>query len=184
MRQVHSSFDPISRSDARVLILGSAPSQRSLQASQYYAHPQNAFWDIMASWTSCPRQEPYPRRCQALIDCGIALWDVAQRFHRPHSSLDARLEAVDPIPLDHFLLEHPDIQSVLLNGAKATDIFLRHLLPRAPRTLQWFRLPSTSPAWAALPRSEKQRVWLEALARTSALKAQNGRNEVSAMQPG
>ena len=37
-----NGFDPIATPDARVLILGTVPSQRSLEAGEYYAHPQNA----------------------------------------------------------------------------------------------------------------------------------------------
>ena len=42
-------FPPISSPSARVLILGSLPGRLSLERSEYYAHPQNSFWKIIAT---------------------------------------------------------------------------------------------------------------------------------------
>ncbi len=40
-------FDPIVGPGARVLVLGTIPSARSLELGQYYGHSRNAFWPIM-----------------------------------------------------------------------------------------------------------------------------------------
>ncbi len=93
-------FPPVARHDARLLILGSLPGQRSLQAAQYYAHPQNAFWRIMQEVTGAGGT--YEQRCERLIANGIALWDVLAESVRP-GSMDADIqmpsaEANDFIP--------------------------------------------------------------------------------------
>ena len=53
--------------DVRVLILGSFPGAASLAAGQYYAHPRNHFWPLLAAVTGVPLPAmPYRRRLAAL----------------------------------------------------------------------------------------------------------------------
>jgi hypoxanthine-DNA glycosylase len=47
MTDISTGLDPIASPDAKVLILGSLPSQLSLQKQEYYGNPQNAFWRVM-----------------------------------------------------------------------------------------------------------------------------------------
>ncbi|HRE16124.1 MAG TPA: DNA-deoxyinosine glycosylase, partial [Rhodocyclaceae bacterium] len=60
------SFPPLADAQARVLILGSMPGQASLSATQYYAHPRNAFWPIMGALVDAGPELPYPRRVERL----------------------------------------------------------------------------------------------------------------------
>ena len=82
-------FPPIARADATILILGSLPGQRSIDAGQYYAHPQNVFWKIMCSLYGIDGN--YEERCAQLIEHRIALWDVLASSVRP-GSLDASIQ--------------------------------------------------------------------------------------------
>ena len=87
--QRSEGFPAISRSDARVLILGSLPGVRSIEAVEYYAHPRNTFWPIMAAITGAAGD--YAQRCNVLRASGIAVWDVVASSVRP-GSLDANID--------------------------------------------------------------------------------------------
>jgi TDG/mug DNA glycosylase family protein len=161
------SFAPISDAKARVLILGSMPGVRSLEAAQYYAHRQNQFWKIVGEVIGVDASEPYARRLAALKASGIALWDVLRSCRR-ESSLDSAIErdSIQPNDFAAFLRRRPHIAHVLFNGATAEALFHRHVretLP--PRLIYYHRLPSTSPAHAGMPYGEKLKRWRAALKR-------------------
>ncbi len=158
-------FPPIANDQARVLILGSMPGIASLRAGEYYAHPRNQFWPIMASILDIDLVAlAYPQRRQALLDAGIALWDVLQSCHRP-GSLDADI-APDSIVVNDFATffqRHPAIHHLYFNGAAAEQHFRRRVAPLLPlrqtSSLAFQRLPSTSPAHAALDFPAKLTAW-------------------------
>jgi hypoxanthine-DNA glycosylase len=172
---VIESKKPIARPDARVLVLGSIPSEASLAAGQYYGHPRNAFWYLMQALFAQgePRIEPanlldYARREHMLMDARVALWDVFQTAERPNSSLDSAivLDSAVPNPIPEFLLAHPQIHSVLFNGTTAESFFGRFIMQRieehpqlVTRELRYTRLPSTSPANASVSFAGKLEAW-------------------------
>lgn len=157
------SFAPVSSPQARVLILGSMPGKRSLEMQQYYAHPQNAFWRIMAEIFEFNVHSPYQERIQHLRDRGVALWDVLAACTR-ESSLDSDIVESSIIANDFpaFLSQHPLIEHIYCNGARSFQSFLRHVRPdlsdkylEIPVT----QLPSTSPAYAAMDFQAKLDTW-------------------------
>ncbi|MGV6806442.1 MAG: DNA-deoxyinosine glycosylase [bacterium] len=154
----------MSRLDARVLILGSMPGVASLEAQQYYAHPRNAFWAIMAKLTGVSATAPYSNRTDGLQRHQIALWDVMRQCQR-EGSLDADIEQKSIVTNDFelFFADHPQIKTVLFNGATAEKAYRRHVEPRLDVQPVSTRLPSTSPAMASLSLAEKQALWLQAL---------------------
>lgn len=162
------SFPFSAASDAEILILGSMPGARSLQVQQYYAHPHNLFWEIMAALCGIARDRPYDERLRRLRAHRIALWDVAYECHRT-GSLDGNIRPQSVIPNDFAaLFAHcPHIHAVFFNGHAAEQLFTRLVAKTMPapqlQRLRFVRLPSTSPAHAALPRAQKQAMWQRAL---------------------
>lgn len=162
--RVHS-FPPIAPPGATRLVLGSMPGVASLRAGQYYAHPHNAFWPIMAALFGVPADAPYAARVQALECAGVALWDVLATCERS-GSLDAaiRRDSESANDIAGVLTRCPAIRVVAFNGAAAEAAFRRHCPAElANPALRFIRLPSTSPAYAALSRDAKCTAWRSAL---------------------
>jgi len=157
------SFPPIARADARILILGSMPGVASLAANQYYAHPRNAFWPIMGELVGAGPDLAYEARVERLIARQIAVWDVLKTCVRG-GSLDSSIDEESIVPNDfaEFFAQHPEITRVYFNGGKAESVFRRLVLPTLGvrgETIQFARLPSTSPAHAARSFEKKVEAW-------------------------
>lgn len=128
-------------------------------AQQYYAHPANAFWKIMGALTGAHIELPYHERLELLQHAHIALWDVLQSCERP-GSLDAHITAEHANDFSQFFSQHPHISHIYFNGAKAEQAFRKFVLNHQPLpALQLQRLPSTSPAHAAMPYADKLSAW-------------------------
>ena len=155
-------FPPLENDDARVLILGSLPGRKSIAAQQYYAHPRNAFWKIIEDVYGIHGQ--YEDRCRALVGEGVALWDVLQASVRP-GSLDADIDLETALANDFetFIAAHESLEVIVFNGKKAEALFRRLVLSSAPKSLRMQSLPSTSPAFAAMPYVQKLSAWRAAL---------------------
>lgn len=161
-----TGFPPISRPDARLLILGSMPGRESLAQQRYYAHPRNAFWPIVSTLFNLTAAD-YEELVQQLIQNRVAVWDVLKACFRK-GSLDSDIDGRTIVSNDfqRFYSDHPQIRRVFFNGAKAESIYRKHVLPELDATsadLELVRLPSTSPAHAALSLEQKTRAWASLL---------------------
>lgn len=161
------SFPPLFNGSSQVLILGSMPGMASLSAGQYYAHPRNAFWRIMRGIFGIDESLPYSRRTTALLNHGLAIWDVMKACVR-QGSLDSDIVSHSIVANDFkTLFRHcPAIDKILFNGSAAEQTYIRHVLPTLDSkqaAIPAVRLPSTSPAHAGLDFEGKLNAWREAL---------------------
>jgi len=154
------SFPPVADASARILILGSMPGKKSLAEKQYYANPQNAFWKLMGYFFGAGPELPYEERKQLLKKSGIALWDVMASCQREGSLDSAIAQDFTPNDFPTFFAKHSNITRVFFNGKKAEHSFHKHVLPiLTAQPLEYKRLPSTSPAHAALNYAQKLTAW-------------------------
>lgn len=161
------SFPPIGNPESLMLILGSMPGKASLSANEYYAHPRNAFWKIIASLAGVQPDLPYASRVGMLTSGRIALWDVLASCTR-NSSLDADIvpSSITANEFLSFYRSHPKIAQVFFNGTHAEASYRKHVLPALGGEfahIAYLRLPSTSPANATLTFEQKLKEWRTAI---------------------
>ena len=159
-----TGFPPIADNNAVILILGSMPSVKSLEDQQYYAHPRNSFWFIITKLLSSSDTElEYEQKKALLLHNRIALWDVLNTCQRK-GSLDSSIKNESTVVNDFntFFIDHPLIKAVYFNGTRAQQEYMKHILPTLDEkfsSIEYKRLPSTSPAMASLNREQKLQQW-------------------------
>ena len=146
---------PVVDARTRIVVLGSFPGAASLAAQQYYAHPQNQLWPILAALTGEPLAAlPYAERLPRLLAHGIGLWDVLGACERA-GSLDSAIRKPAANDFAHLRALCPVLETVGFNG-QTSGKFAPQFAAQGYRTLI---LPSTSPAHASLTLVQKLERW-------------------------
>lgn len=161
------SFSPIVSVNTRILILGSMPGKASLDANQYYAHPRNLLWSLLAMYAEEQSAPPeYSLKLAMLERIGVGLWDVLQHCER-EGSLDSDIKPDTEQANDFASLFKtlPNLQRICFNGKKAEHSFYKHVVKAGTDVSAYslHALPSTSPANASIPLAVKQQQWFSAL---------------------
>nr|WP_315480148.1 DNA-deoxyinosine glycosylase [uncultured Rhodoferax sp.] len=159
---VLTGLPPLVSPTTRVLILGSFPGVRSLQAQQYYGHPQNQFWKILqAIWPSSPDgicASSYEYRSTWLLERGLGVWDVYASCER-EGSLDTAIR--NAVPNDIAALQLPQLAAIAHNGGES----YKHARHTQTLGVPVYKLPSTSPANASWSFARKLAAWREVMER-------------------
>lgn len=149
------SLPPIVSENPKVLILGTMPGIKSLEANQYYAHGGNKFWPILFDLFQAPYSHAYAARERLIKENQLALWDVLKACIR-ESSADSNISTEEPNDIDTLLREKQGIKAICFNGNKAWEYFQQYFMdPGIPLLV----LPSTSPANTWKTYDEKLKEW-------------------------
>jgi len=145
---------PVLDARARVLILGSFPSETSLAARQYYAHPRNHFWPILGALLDEPLAElPYTQRLARVRERGVGLWDTIVACERD-GSLDAAIRNAERAEIARVRRIARGLRAVAFNGGTAA----RAAPAWRAAGYATLALPSTSPAYT-LAVADKRAAW-------------------------
>jgi hypoxanthine-DNA glycosylase len=155
---MHHCFPPVTRSDTRLLVLGSLPGAVSLARQHYYAHPQNQFWRLMETVIGQALVAlAYEARLETLLDAGVGLWDTVASATR-EGSLDANIRLHEASDLAALAARLPRLRAIAFNGGISARIGRRELAGMTGFAL--VDLPSSSPAYT-LPFAAKRESWLK-----------------------
>jgi len=128
-----------------------------LAEARYYAHPQNRFWHLVGGVIEVDLPAlAYDERIATLRAHGIGLWDVIASAKR-EGSLDTAIREPESNALRELADTLPALRAVGFNGATAARIGTQ-LLKGGDFAL--LALPSSSPAYAAMPLVQKQQAWM------------------------
>ena len=153
------SFSAQVNYNSKILILGSMPGIKSLEKAEYYAHPQNRFWKVMAVLCECPNMPEleYSDKIKVLLNNNFALWDTI-KFCKREGSLDSDILEEVPNDLVTLLNKFKNIKTICLNGNKSYSVF-KKFFPELFQNYKCIKLPSTSPANARFRLEDLVKEW-------------------------
>jgi len=150
----------------RLVLVGINPGRVSAAEAAHFANPRNDFWRLLHASGLTPRQLE-PREQRELLDLGIGITNAALRTTRGSGDLRATDFAGGAARLERIATElRPRVMGFVGKEAYRGPFGERPTLGLQERWLgdtRLFVLPSTSPANAAVPWSERLR-WFRALA--------------------
>jgi hypoxanthine-DNA glycosylase len=155
-RRIVHSFAPIIGAESEILILGSVPSVKSVEYGFYYMHPQNRFWRLMSVCLGQNIMSVSPEeKTECLLKNRVALYDAVYKCDITGS---ADSGATSIVPTDIVkLIADTKVEKVLCNGALSYKIATKY---NAAAGVRFIKMPSTSPANAAMNLETLVKLWM------------------------
>lgn len=129
--------------EARVLILGSMPSEASLKQGFYYGHKQNRLWKIVSALVDRELNSIEEKKAAAR-ELHLAFFDVIKSCVR-EGSMDSAIMEPEPEDIAALTALYQGIERIILNGGLSKKLFFK-FNDLSKIKAEVFSLPSTSPA--------------------------------------
>jgi double-stranded uracil-DNA glycosylase len=158
MEEPRSAVPDVLAADLRLLLVGINPGRASAAAGAHFANPRNDFWRLLHASGLTPR-ELTPGEQPELLAVGIGITNAALRTTPGSGDLRAADFIDTAARLERIALElRPAVIAFVGKEAYRGAFGERPALGAQARTLgdaRMFVLPSTSPANAAVPWTER-----------------------------
>lgn len=83
---IKKGLAPVLFEDTKILIIGTAPGEDSLDKQEYYAHENNKFWGTIMAILDETDPVDYKNRINILRKHRIGLWDLYETFERTNEN--------------------------------------------------------------------------------------------------
>lgn len=163
MNNFKNSLLPVIDSDSNILILGSLPSDKSIEKSEYYGNKTNQFWNIITLIFDNEKIifKNYDEKLKYLHEHHIALWDVYSSAIRK-GALDNNIQNGKFNDIIGILKRYPNITKIVTNGRASQKGFEKYLKVNNFH-FNYYYVPSSSSLNASLKLNEKVTMWKEVI---------------------
>ena len=153
---IKTGLNPVYNDQTEILIVGTFPSEKSLQAQQYYNNPRNKLWEIMSALLNVVElpSYQYKKKLETLFKYNIGLWDTVNTCER-EGSLDKNIKN----PIFNDFSRFNNLKIIVCNGGDSFK-YASHCKISSTTTVK--KVISSSPA-AAIAFEKKFENWLNAI---------------------
>lgn len=103
--------------NTKILIVGTAPGEQSIEKQEYYSNKNNRFWRIIFECLGVEDPINYNKRIALLLENQIGLWDVYKSFEREGSN-DKKMNHLNS---NDFSNLDSSIKVIITNGKKPME---------------------------------------------------------------
>lgn len=150
------AFKPVVFSNSKIILLGTMPSEKSIEKQEYYANPNNKFWSLLFDIFNSEPIKNYTARLKFIKQHHLALWDVLA-FCERFGSLDSSIKNEEANNFDAFFMEYPNIECIIFTSKNAYNLYNKHIGHFYNKA--HIILPSSSGAYAAISYQVKLTQW-------------------------